>query len=356
MKTELAPPFAAASGQRNAWRAVVARDTRKDGAFVYGVRSTYVYCRPSCPSRRPLCKNVMFFAGPGEAERAGFRACRRCLPRAPMSPTTATVEAVRVYLDEHAGDAVTLAKLAGELGVSATHLQRTFKKVTGVSPKHYLEGRRAEGFKTILKRGGRVTTAIYEAGYRSSSRAYERSHAHLGMTPAVYRNGGRGIRIRFAIARAPYGFVLVGATDRGICRVAVATSPGELRRALGAEFPHATIEQRDRELVPLVAKILAVVEGSQEPVLLPTDVRASVFQRRVWAALQQIPRGQTRSYSEIARSLGAPKAARAVGRACGSNPLALLVPCHRVVREDGDLGGYRWGLAVKRRLLATEKK
>jgi AraC family transcriptional regulator of adaptative response/methylated-DNA-[protein]-cysteine methyltransferase len=351
------PHSATVPSYEDAWRAVLARDAGSDGAFVYGVRSTFVYCRPSCPARRPLRKNVSFFANGRDAELLGYRACRRCLPRSSgKSGGAATVDAVCAYVEAHIDESVTLAALGRELGLSPFHVQRTFKKITGISPKAYLDARRAERFRQGLKSGGNVTTALYDAGYHATSRAYEKSRSHLGMTPGAFRHGGRGMHIRFTVTRCPFGFLLVGATDRGICRVALADSREELKRALREEFPNATLKRADEQLAHWVATIVARVEGRDQGATIPLDVRATAFQRRVWVELTKIPYGETRSYAEVARAMGAPKAARAVGRACGSNPVALVVPCHRVIREDGDLGGYRWGLAIKKRLLEQERR
>jgi AraC family transcriptional regulator of adaptative response/methylated-DNA-[protein]-cysteine methyltransferase len=344
-------------GEGKAWRAVLARDERSDGSFVYGVESTCVYCRPSCPSRRPMRKNVVFFATAGDAEAAGFRACRRCRPDAPHAPgARATADAVRSYIDAHLDEPITLERIGRALGMSAFHLQRTFKRFTGLSPKRYLDGRRAERFKELLKSTGTVTTAVYDAGFRAPSRAYESSRAHLGMTPLTYARGGAGMRVRYAIAGSPVGLLLVAATERGVCRVAIGTSRAALRRDLEKEFPRAALVAANAELAPWVDPILRGVEGGAATRAVPLDVAATEFQARVWDTLRAIPYGETRSYAAIARAIGAPKAARAVGSACAKNPVALVVPCHRAVRGDGALGGFAWGLDVKRRLLDTERR
>jgi AraC family transcriptional regulator of adaptative response/methylated-DNA-[protein]-cysteine methyltransferase len=267
----------------------------------------------------------------------------------------ATAEAVRAFIDAHLDDRITLDGMSRALGMSPFHLQRTFKRLTGVSPKRYASARRAERFKELLKSGGRVTDAVYEAGFRAASRAYAASGAHLGMTPLTYARGGTGMRIRYAIAKSTVGHVLVAVTDRGLCRVGIGDSREKLRGALAEEFPRATLEESTADLAPHVSEVLRQVEGGTEQVSLPLDVRATAFQRRVWDALRKIPYGETRSYSEIARSIGAPRAARAVGAACGQNPVALVIPCHRAVREDGGLAGFAWGLDVKRRLLDRER-
>lgn len=340
-----------------AWTAVLNRDAQADGRFVYAVSSTGVYCRPSCPSRRPRRESVTFFTGPGEAERAGYRPCRRCRPRNAVSEPARTVQRACAHIEAHLDEPVTLEALGRELGMSPYHLQRTFKRITGVSPREYARARRMERFKERLQQGDDVTAATYEAGFGSGSRVYERSDARLGMTPATYRRGGRGMRIRFGTAPSPLGRLLVAATDRGICAVTLGDSDEELAAALRREYPHAVVERAGEEDEGLRSRIEEVVrhlEGASPHLALPLDVRATAFQERVWKALQEIPWGETRSYGEIAAAVGRPGAARAVARACASNPAALVVPCHRVVRGDGEPGGYRWGAERKRRLLERE--
>jgi AraC family transcriptional regulator, regulatory protein of adaptative response / methylated-DNA-[protein]-cysteine methyltransferase len=341
-----------------AWNAVEGRDSRFDGRFVYAVSSTGIYCRPSCPSRRPNRRSVSFFGGPEDAERAGYRACRRCRPKAagPTDPER-SVERARAWLDAHLDEPVTLAELGEAVGLSPWYLQRTFKRLTGLTPKEYASARRLERLKTQLKKGDDVTTATYEAGYGSGSRVYEQSDARLGMTPATYRRGGQGTTIRYRLADSPLGRMLVGATDRGVCSVTFGSSDAELESALQKEYPNARIERGDdRKLEEWTSAIVHHLEGDDPRLVLPLDVRATAFQWRVWKALQEIPRGETRSYGEIAASLGKPSAARAVARACASNRVALAVPCHRAIRGDGDTGGYRWGEERKRRLLELESR
>jgi AraC family transcriptional regulator of adaptative response/methylated-DNA-[protein]-cysteine methyltransferase len=339
-----------------AWRAVLARDAGRDGSFVYAVTSTCIYCRPSCPSRRPLVKNVVFFATAREAELAGYRECHRCRPRALVAPgARATADAVRAYIDAHLDERITLDAMGRALGMSPFHLQRTFKKLTGVSPKRYASARRAERFKVLLKSGSSVTHAVYDAGFRAPSRAYATTRAHLGMTPLTYARGGSGMRIRYAMAKSSLGLVLVAATDRGLCRVALGESRHSLREALAKEFPRAALEESDNELAAHTTAVLRRIDGEAPEVSVPLDVHATDFQRRVWEALRNIPYGETRSYSQIARSIGEPRAARAVGAACAKNPTAVVIPCHRAVREDGGLGGFAWGLDKKRRLLDVER-
>lgn len=341
-----------------AWRAVERRDPRFDGRFVYAVRSTRVYCRPSCPSRRPARKHVTFFREPNAAEDAGYRACRRCHPRdAGRQPAAAiAVERARQYLDRNADRPVTLAALAAEVGVSAFHLQRTFKRLLGVSPREYHDALRVSRFKSRLRAGDTVSRATYEAGFGSSSRVYERSDRVLGMTPAAYGRGGAGIRISYTIVDSPYGKLLVGATDRGVCAIALGDSEEVLVRALGADFPRAELTRGDDAHRDWVEDVVRHIVGGNAGLTAPLDVHGTAFQKRVWAQLRTIPSGRTCSYAEVAAALGRPTAARAVAQACAANRLAVLVPCHRVVRGSGVMGGYKWGLDRKRQLLESERK
>ncbi len=339
-----------------AWTAVLARDARFDGQFVYAVDSTGVYCRPTCPSRRPRRANVHFFEAPAEAEGAGYRPCRRCRPR--QGETSRQAEAVRracAYLEAHLEDSPTLTDLSAEVGLSPHHLQRTFKAATGLSPKQYAARLRAAQFKAEVQRGESVTSATYGAGYGSSSRLYEKADANLGMTPGAYARGGRGMQIRFTITASPFGRLLVGATERGICAVTLGDDDAALEAELMREYPRAGIERDDEALKDWLAAILPRLEGPAAARDLPLDLQATSFQWRVWRALQEIPYGETRSYREIAAALGQPNAARAVAQACASNRVALVVPCHRVVRGDGSAGGYRWGTERKRRILGYEE-
>ena len=328
------------------WQAVLARDRRFDGAFVYAVRSTGIYCRPSCASRRPRRTQVMFFPIPEAAEREGFRACRRCHPAAANGgdPAVALVrEACR-------------AIAAGEPPRGdARRLARAFKRVLGITPRAYAEARRVSRFKQELKRRKHVSPALYEAGYSSTSRVYEHAHEQLGMTPATYARGGTGIGIAYVTVRTSLGRLLVAATERGVCRVALADDDAALEAELVAEFPAGrVVEDKSGKLTGWVSAILAYLAGREPDLDLPLDIRATAFQRRVWQELQKIPFAQTRTYAEIAKRIGQPTAARAVARACATNPAALVIPCHRVVREKGDLGGYRWGMDRKRALLERE--
>ena len=339
-----------------AWAAVLRRDARFDGSFVYAVASTGVYCRPTCPSRRPRRDRVAFLPGPAAAEAAGYRECKRCRPRR-SGPGDAALSVKRAvaYIDAHLDEAVTLETLGEAVGLSPAHLQRVFKRATGMSPKAYLRARRVERFKDRLRKGDDVTTATYEAGYGSGSRVYEQSDAVLGMTPATYGKGGLGMNIGYTIVGSPLGRLLVAATERGVCAVALGDDDEVLEAELHREYPRAQVQRMAGWLRAWVESVLAIVKGAPASSSIPLDLQATSFQWTVWRALQAIPAGRTLSYGEIAAGLGRPSAARAVARACASNRLAVLVPCHRAVRGDGDPGGYRWGAARKRRLLDREK-
>jgi AraC family transcriptional regulator, regulatory protein of adaptative response / methylated-DNA-[protein]-cysteine methyltransferase len=343
--------------ERTRWAAVLGRDGRFDGAFVYAVRSTGVYCRPSCPSRRPRREQVLFFNLPRAAEGAGFRSCRRCRPAqaSARDPRAERVERVCRYIDRHLEGPLPLARLAGEAGLSPHHFQRTFKRLMGISPRQYAEARRLASFKAQVKKGETVTSAIYGAGYGSGSRLYERASRQLGMTPAAYRRGGRGMSLRYTVADSPLGRLLVAATDRGIAAVSVGDSDAGLDAALHAEYPAAEIRRDDAALRERLRDVLARLSGDTAREL-PLDINATAFQWRVWQELLRIPSGATRSYGEVARAVGRPSAARAVAQACATNPVALVIPCHRVVAADGGLGGYRWGTERKERLLKAEAK
>lgn len=333
----------------------MARDAHFDGAFVYAVRSTGVYCRPSCPSRRPTRGQVVFFERAAAAERAGFRPCRRCRPNASQPVAVEKVRRACLFLDNHSDGAASLATLGAHVGLSPYHLHRTFKRVMGVTPREYLEARRFERLKKHLRERPNVTHALYEAGFSSSSRLYERAPSKLGMTPARYRRGGSGVAIRYTIVASPLGRLLVAATDRGVCRIGMGESDRYLEKDLRREFPAAEILRDDAGLRGWSKALLEqLLPGHAQPDL-PLDIQATAFQERVWKALRRIPAGRTRSYAEVARAIGQPRAVRAVGRACAANPVALLIPCHRVVESGGGLGGYHWGIERKRTLLAREK-
>ncbi len=353
------------------WRAVQARDRRADGAFVYAVRSTGVYCRPSCPSRKPAREQVVFFPLPEAAEQHGFRACRRCRPRtAPLrDPKIETVARVcreidaRVLADAGAdanGDArLTLSALSSPVGMSPHQLERAFRAAMGITPRQYADAQRMRRLKSRLKKGDNVTTALYDAGFGSSSRLYERAPGHLGMTPAEYGRGGDRMKIHYVIVGSPLGRLLVGATGRGVSALYLGESDAALRAALRKEYPRAELlpdghASEGKGLGQWVEQILAHLRGREPHLDLPTDVQATAFQRRVWEELRRIPYGATRTYSQVARAIGRPSAIRAVARACATNAVSVVVPCHRVVREDGNLAGYRWGIDRKRTLLERE--
>jgi AraC family transcriptional regulator of adaptative response/methylated-DNA-[protein]-cysteine methyltransferase len=339
-----------------AWRAVQHRDATFDGRFVYAVASTRIYCRPSCSSRRPTRSRVEFYDTPVLAERAGYRACKRCKPTSSDAKRIdRAVARAADYLKSHVDGAVTLTTLARETGVSAFHLQRAFKRALGVSPRQFHAAERRRRLSAHLRKGATVSRATYEAGFGSSSRVYERTSSSLGMTPGALRKGGAGERIQFGVVPSPLGRLLVAWTEKGVCTVSIGDNDGALERAFRAEFPNADIRPAGPAIHEWMTAIVASLEGEKPNRAIPIDARGTAFQTRVWAALQAIPRGTTLSYSEVAKKIGRPSAVRAVARACATNPVALLIPCHRVVREDGGLGGYRWGIERKEQLLAHEK-
>lgn len=340
------------------WEAVAGKDRRFDGQFVFAVSSTKVYCRPSCPSRRPRRENVTFFDVPDAAEKAGFRACLRCEPQRArvVDSRVELVQRVCRFLDATQTETVKLADLAADAGVSKFHLQRTFKRIMGISPRQYLTARRFGNFKTLVREGEPVTQALYNSGFNSSSRLYEHAPQELGMTPATYGRGGPGTNIRYTSVSSAFGRLLVAITERGVCAVRMGDTDAELEEDLRAEFPAAMVRRDDSALRETVNKILNHLMNKQPQLDLPLDIRSTAFQRQVWEKLRAIPYGQTVSYGEIAKQLGKPGAVRAVGRACATNPVALVIPCHRVVREDRSLGGYRWGLERKQKLLEHERR
>ncbi|HEX6284903.1 MAG TPA: bifunctional DNA-binding transcriptional regulator/O6-methylguanine-DNA methyltransferase Ada, partial [Pyrinomonadaceae bacterium] len=318
---------------------------------------TRVYCRPSCPSRRPRRDRVSFFVKPEAAEEAGFRACLRCKPQSNIDPQLELVQRVCRVLDAASeSDSVKLARLAAQAGVSTFHLQRTFKRVMGISPRQYVTARRFGNFKQLVREGESVTNALYDSGFNSSSRVYEQAAEELGMTPATYGRGGRGVKIDYTIVESPLGRMLVAVTERGVCAVRMGDADAELESDLSAEFPEAAIQRADASLGETVQQVLDHLTNNKPHLDLPLDVRSTAFQRQVWEKLRAIPYGQTVSYGDVAKSLGKPGAVRAVGRACATNPVALVIPCHRVVREDQSPGGYRWGLERKKQLLDIERK
>jgi AraC family transcriptional regulator, regulatory protein of adaptative response / methylated-DNA-[protein]-cysteine methyltransferase len=337
------------------WEAVVRRDAAADGDFFYSVRTTGVYCRPSCPSRGAKRENVAFHASASAAERAGFRPCRRCRPNEPaLRDRQAGAVAKACRMIEEADEIPSLAALARAAGMSRFHFHRLFKAETGVTPKAYADAHRARRMAGELAGSGTVTEAIYGAGFNSSGRFYAASSERLGMTPTAFRNGGHGTTIRFAVAESSLGSILVAATEKGVCAISLGDDPDGLVRALEDRFPKAQLVGGDAAFEALVAKVVGYVEAPRRGLDLPLDIRGTAFQERVWQALRDIPPGETRTYTEIAERIGRPKAVRAVAQACASNEIAVAIPCHRVIRNDGSLSGYRWGVERKRSLLERE--
>jgi AraC family transcriptional regulator of adaptative response/methylated-DNA-[protein]-cysteine methyltransferase len=353
--TQHRPDAAGTAGHNPRWDAVVARDRSADGAFYYSVKTTGVYCRPSCAARLPNPKNVQFHATPADAERAGFRPCKRCRPdRPPLQAQQAAQIAESCRLIETADETPDLAGLANAAGLSPSHFHRVFKAVTGLTPRGYATAHRTATVRTQLSRSNTVTEAIYDSGFNSSSRFYEASDAMLGMTPGDYRAGGANATIHFALGECSMGSILVARSAKGVCAILLGDDPGALLRDLQDRFPKAALIGGDPAFEALVATVVGFVEAPALGLDLPLDVRGTAFQQRVWQALRTIPAGSTASYAEIARQIGEPKAVRAVAAACGANALAVAIPCHRVIRSDGGLSGYRWGIERKRTLLARE--
>jgi len=339
------------------WEAVQRRDPAADGAFFYSVRTTGVYCRPSCAARLARRENVAFHASPAAAEKAGFRPCKRCRPNEPgLAERQAAAVAKACRLIEQAEEMPSLAALAKAAAMSRFHFHRIFRAVTGVTPKAYADAHRAQRVRDALASSGSVTEAIYGAGFNSSGRFYAASADMLGMTPRDFRAGGAGAAIRFAVGECSLGTILVAATQKGVCAISFGDDPDALVRDLQDRFPTARLIGGDAEFEKLVAKVVGFVEApGTEEFDLPLDVRGTAFQQQVWKALRKVPAGATATYTDIARRIGRPKAVRAVAAACAGNPVAVAIPCHRVVRLDGDVSGYRWGVARKRALLAKEQ-
>jgi AraC family transcriptional regulator of adaptative response/methylated-DNA-[protein]-cysteine methyltransferase len=337
------------------WQAVLARDGASDGKFVFAVSSTGVYCRPSCPSKRPRRENVTFFGKPQEAETAGFRACLRCRPKSIVgNPRQELIKSICRYIELHLDEPVTLTRLGAEFHQSPFHLQRTFKSVLGITPKEYADSCRMRGFRQKLKAGHSVTRAMHDAGYSSTSRLYSRTSAELGMEPAKYRRGAIAAPIRYVCADSPIGRMLIAATDKGICSIQFADSEEELEQGLKQEFPFALRRRDDEGMAKLAEQVVQRISGAEPSSSLPLDIQATAFQRRVWSYLQSIRFGETRSYSDVARAIKQPSAVRAIAHACATNPVAVAIPCHRVLRSSGGLGGYRWGIPRKKALLELE--
>ena len=337
------------------WHAVETNDVRFDGAFVYGVSSTRIYCKPSCAARLPKRENVRFFSSASQAEADGFRPCRRCAPQSEtVNPQTETVLRACELLEGE--ESLSLEVLGARLGVSPTHLQKIFKEIVGVSPKKFVEMKRLRKFKSEVRKGSDVTSALYEAGFGSSSRLYENVSEKLGMTPAVYKRGGRGMKIDYAVAGCELGKLLVARTERGVCAVSFGDDEKTLSENLEKEYPNAEIRRDEARLKDYVEAVLANLAGTNKTLELPLDLQATAFQMRVWELLRKIPYGETVSYQQIAERMGNARAVRAVAAACASNRVALVIPCHRVVRSDGSLSGYRWGVERKKAILEMERK
>ena len=339
------------------WRAVLDRDSRFDGAFVTGVRSTGIYCKPSCPSKHPKREHVVFLSGPDEAELAGFRACLRCRPSdTRSSPRTELIGRVCKYIETHLDQKLSLSTLSTDAGISPYHLQRTFKRVLGISPRVYVEARRLEKVKGSLRKGQTVTNALYNAGFTSKARLYEKGSNHFGMRPGTFRRGGDGEQIHYSTFNSPIGRILIGFTPRGLCALYMGNSDSEVEKLLVNDFPMANCYRNFGAMQPWTEEFMKYFSGESSSLDLPLDIRATAFQRKVWDRIQSIPYGETKSYSSLAKEIGQPTATRAVARACATNPVALVIPCHRVIGKNGSLTGYGWGMKRKQALLALEQK
>jgi len=337
------------------WRAVLSRDDRFDGAFVFAVRSTGIYCRPSCPARRPSKQQVLFFPGPIEAEQCGFRPCHRCQPReAGPSPKAKFVDLACRYIEANLQGKLSLAILSRQVGLSPYHFQRTFKKVLGISPREYIKARRLARMKRFLRNGETVNDSLYNAGFSSRSRVYENVQEGFGVNPGELRRGGESLRIQYSIIDSPLGRLLVAGTERGVCGVCIGDSDRFVENSLAEDYPYAILSRSDEAMEEWTEAFAKYFDGEHLALNLPLDVKATAFQLRVWKAIQSIPFGKTTTYGKIARELGEPEASRAVARACATNPVALVIPCHRVIGKDGSLRGYRWGIRRKHALLKLE--
>jgi AraC family transcriptional regulator of adaptative response/methylated-DNA-[protein]-cysteine methyltransferase len=339
------------------WKAVVERDESKDGLFVFGVRSTTIYCKPSCPARHPNLEQVVFFSHPDEAERSGFRACKRCRPQeARTSARAELIQRTCAYIQANLDEKLTLENLSRQAGLSPFHFQRTFKKILGISPRQYVEARRLERVKRSLTNGETVTNSLYDAGFTSKSRLYEKTLPQFGVRPGLFRRGGEGLRILYTIVDSRIGRVLLAATDGGACAVCMGASDEAVEAALREDYYAADLRRDDAGMKEWTEALASYFNGHEFPKNLPLDVQATAFQWRVWKEIQSIPYGQTATYSNIAKSLGLPQATRAVARACATNPVPIVIPCHRVIGKDGSLRSYAWGVKRKKTLLSLENK
>ncbi|MBE9189644.1 bifunctional DNA-binding transcriptional regulator/O6-methylguanine-DNA methyltransferase Ada [Gloeocapsopsis crepidinum LEGE 06123] len=337
------------------WQVILSRDSQFDGKIFYGVHSTKIYCRPSCPSRKPHRNRVTFFQSAQAAEAQGFRPCKRCQPQKVLAPTIDKILSACRYIDAQSDRIPTLTELSIQVAMSPTHFQRVFKQIIGVTPFDYANAQRIERLKQHLQQGTEITDALYEVGYGSSSRLYEKAPEQLGMSPATYKRHGRGEEIRYTSANSPLGYLTIAATQRGICSIKLGEDPAKLENELQNEFRHALLYRAD-DMQEWIQALIDYLSGKFPLSELPYDVKATVFQLQVWQALKQIPLGTTVSYSDIACSIGQPTAVRAVARACATNPVALIIPCHRVLPKAGGLGGYRWGISRKQALLEIEQQ
>ena len=337
------------------WKAIIARDSSKDGSFVFGVRSTGIYCKPSCPARHPHIEQVVFFSLPEDAERYGFRACKRCHPNKQGDLKTETVQRVCKFIDRNLNEKLTLKTLSREASLSPYHFHRTFKKTLGITPRDYVEARRLEKVRDSLRKGETVTNALYGAGFTSRGRLYEKRSSQLGVNPGTFRRGGEGLSIHYTIIDSPIGRLLLGATGKGLCAVCIAASDDAVEASLKEDYYAADLYRNDQQMRKWAEEFVKYFEGRELPRDLPVDIQATAFQWNVWKQIQAIPYGETSTYSKIAEAIGKPRAVRAVANACAGNHVALLIPCHRVVGKRGDLRGYRWGVKRKQSLLSLER-
>lgn len=341
--------------EESCWQAVLERNALGDGQFYYGVRSTGIFCRPTCPSRRPSRKQIQFFFSLEAAHKEGFRPCKRCQPEQKVATHVARIKKACQLIAENSDPPLSLTELGQRVGCSPYHLQRSFKQHLGLSPREYGQALRLERFKTQAQTDKPLVAALYDAGYGSSRALYQTSATQLGMTPATYRRAGQGTLIRFDMVTCALGWLLVATTPKGVCAVSLGDDPGALEADLHQNFAAAVIQRDTTGLQQTLQMVLQTIAGAQPHPTLPLDVQATAFQRRVWQALCAVEQGQTRTYTQIAIAIGQPQAVRAVARACAANPVALLIPCHRILRSDGNLAGYRWGLERKRWLLEKEQ-